>query len=400
MSVSIEKLDKFYAYERKPQEMPNQGNFWERFINGIKIVGAILAVFGVVIGASLYVGTNIERHNNQIEVLQNDAKEAKNSYKEIDKKIDELTDLVKSDHEIFLEIASLGTSETPYSIQLKDQYQVRVVEVENELYLSAPSWEGGTMIGNDFNGDTVYKSDDLYNKLIITSYLDGEKEVYFCGRFNENNHWNGKCILNVYEGDKLISIFEGVYDDGEIYSYKTVTVKKDDENKEEDIWLINDRINQGEYNSGETWKYTKTEEYIKSFTLEDVKEQQIATFEKFISTRNEKLLGYYKGNTSNGLYNDDTGNAYLEKYKSDGNLDFLYVGKMKNGYPHDNTKNAWSVAWGYANDGYYYYIGTFTNGNHGKPPKNWKPMTQEEINEKVNPDDFEYPLTGLVDDNL
>lgn len=400
MSLSVEKLDKLYTYEEKLRKMAgaaNQGNFLERVINGIKTVGAVFVVFASLIAATLYIGTNIERHNNEIKVLKDDTEEVKDSYKEIDKKIDELTDLVKSDHEIFLEIASMDASETPYKVQMKDKYQVRTEEVKNETRLAAPTWENGNIIGTDVNGDTIYNPEDLYNKPIITAYLDGKNEVYFYGRFNENNHWNGRCILNVYEGNKLISIFEGVYDDGEIYSYKTIVVKEDDENKGEYIWLVNDRVNQGEYNSGETWKYTKHEDYIKGFTLEDVKEKQITTVDKFISSRNEKLLSYYKGNTSNGLYNDNTEKAYLIKYKNDGNLDLLYVGKVKNGYPNDNTGNAWSVAWGHADDGYYYYKGTFTNGKHGKAPKNWKPMTQEEINEKINPDDFACPLTGLAD---
>lgn len=398
MSVGVEKL---YTNERKLREMagaPNQGNFWERVINVIKTAGAVFVVFASLIAATLYIGTNIERHNNEIKVLKDDAKEVKDSYKEIDKKIDELTDLVKSDHEIFLEIASIDASEAPYKVQMKDKYQVRTEEVKNEIRLADPAWENGNIIGTDANGDTIYNPEDLYNKPIITAYLDGKNEVYFYGRFNENNHWNGRCILNVYEENKLISIFEGIYDDGKIYSYKTVAVKEDDENEGEYIWLINDRVNQDEYNSGETWKYTKHEDYIKGFTLEDVKEKQITTVDKFISSRNEKLLSYYKGNTSNGLYNDSTEKAYLIKYKNDGNLDLLYVGKMKNGYPNDNTGNAWSVAWGYANDGYYYYNGIFTNGNHGKAPRNWKPMTQEEINEKINPDDFDYPLTGLIEE--
>lgn len=75
---------------------------------------------------------------------------------------------------------------------------------------------------------------------------------------------------------------------------------------------------------------------------------------------------------------------------------YLYVGKIKDGEENDNTGNAWSIGWGYADDGYYYYKGKFSNGEREKTPKNWKPMTQEEADSIVNPNDFNCSLQGLV----
>lgn len=356
----------------------------------------ILVLAVGIIGPIVTITIEFTKQGNSIDNLNRDVAEIKENYESIDNTIDELTDLVSKDHEIFLELSPVRKEEEPYDIEFKDSYYIKMESVASEEYLAEPSWEKGSIIAKDVNGDGVYRDEDLYNMPIITSYLEGDNEVYFYGKFNENNHWNGKCILNVYNGNNLVSIFEGVYDDGELFSYKRVSIDGGN------TWTVNDRIREGDYNSGETWIYEKTDDFVKGFSIEDVKEKQILTVDRFLDSKGKKLLGYYKGNTSNGLYNDDNknGSSYLVKYKEDGAVDYLYVGRMKDGYPHDNTGNAWSIGWGYEGDGYYYYEGIFDKGKHGRPPKNWKPMTEEEIREKVNPEKFKCLLTGLVINEL
>ena len=246
----------------------------------------------------------------------------------------------------------------------------------------------------EVDGETIYSMEDLYNVPIVTSYIENGKEIYFLGRFNENKNWNGKCILNTYDNDKLCSIFEGVYENGVLFSYKCLT--GDDER-----WIINERVVHKGYNSGTTYVYTKSDDFIKNFTLDNVKEKQILDIETFLLSKNENLMSIYCGNTVRGRYNDDSGYAYFVKYKEDGTVEYLYKGKWLNGEENDSSGNAWYIGWGHANDGYHYYKGKFTGGEQDKKPKSWyEPLTQEEIDQIVDPDNFDCDLKGLVSTGL
>lgn len=305
----------------------------------------------------------------------------------------------KDDHSSIIALESKVNETSAYNIVFKDGYNVKMQGEGEERYLAAPIWKDGNIIASDVNGDIIYKAEDLYNTPILTSYMEGDNEVYFYGKYNENNHWNGCCILNVYLGNKLLYIFEGIYDDGELFSYKRVSSEKiiSEDNIEKEIWIINKRVVQDGYNSGETWSYEKSDDFIKGFTLDNVKEKQILAVDKFIDFKCEKLLSYYKGNTSNGTYNDKTGNAYLVTYKENGDVKRLYKGNFENGDSEDQTGNAWTLSWGNANDGYHYHNGEFKNGKPIDTKNDWKyPVDQEFINSIVNPEYFNCSLAGLI----
>ncbi|MCM1057662.1 MAG: hypothetical protein NC517_08645 [Firmicutes bacterium] len=341
--------------------------------------------------AIVYVTASLTSLKNADEQTQKEISSIKEEIRSTNNNIEELASLVDDDHEFFIQLASLGNYENAYKVVFQDTYNVKTETIKNEEYLAPPSWGNDDIIASDIEGDIIYRAEDLYDTLIITSYTEGNEETYFYGRFNENNHWNGKCVLNIYEGDKLVSIFEGIYDDGELFSYKAVIEGKNS------TWVVNDRKRQGNYNSGETWTYEKTKDFIKGFSPENVKDKQILTVEKFLTSQNERLMNYYKGNTSNNIYNDNTGNARYVKYSDNGDVEYLYVGKVENGKLTDQSGDAWSISWGYADDGYYYYNGPIKDGAYEKKPKDWHPMTQEEIENKVDSDFFGCPLTGLID---
>lgn len=364
---------------------------------GIKgFMDAVAGIWPVIlslVGAIIYIVSTLTSYGDQIIQLNNEVESINEDVENINSQITAISSLAKDNHEMFLNMSSMVKEEAAYTIQLKDIYEVKTEMIQNEEFLAAPLWDKDTVIASDVSGDIVYKAEDLYNTPIITSYMEGDNEVFFYGKFNKNNHWNGKCILNVYSGNNLLSIFEGTYNDGVLFSYKRVSA-------EGDTWVINDRVNQEKYNSGETCIYSKTTDFVKDFTVDNVKEKQIIPVENFLESRKEKLISYYKGNTSNGRYNDSTGNAFLVKYKEDGDVSILYEGQFKDGDFQDTTGNAWFICWGENNDGYYYYEGDFNNGDHGKAPKHWEPMTQEQIDEYAKPEKFKCPLTGLIDDSL
>lgn len=366
----------------------------ERIKEFINTTGGFLTFIAIIVGASAYVVTSLTKHGDGIERLNEKFDGIEENYADMQSQIWHFTELSNEDHKILVNLAARSKEETAYNVEVLNAEFARTTTINNEVFLSDLNLNASYMFAKDWNDDITYTVEDLCNYPIITSYKEGDNDVYFYGRYNENGNWNGTCILNTYNGDDLVSIFEGVYEDGTLFSYKRVSDEKDG------TWLITDRISQDSYNVGKTWKYTKTTAFTKSFDIQNIQEKQMMTVDKFLNSINENLISYYKGNTSNGLYNDDTGNAYLVKYKEDGDVELLYKGGFKDGYPNDNTGNAWSIAWGYANDGYHYFKGKFVNNDHKRTKDFLKPMTQEEINEKVNPNDFDCLLTGLIVQDL
>ncbi len=406
MLVFVGKINDAITHRRKPWKMSNtnskgnaestqrkRGRIREFLDRNGGLVAAIVGIFtaiSLIAAAVFYVVSNTISHENGIEKLNEKIANIEGNYDEMHNEIRDFSELFKEDHKILVNLAANSKSEPVYNVEVLSSDFARTELINEEDFLSELNLDVSHIFAKDWNGSITYTVEDFYNTPIITSYKENNNDVYFYGRYNENGNWNGTCILNTYNGDNLVSIFEGVYQDGNLFSYKRVSSEKDGE------WLITDRIALEDRNIGKTWSYAKTNDFTKEFDYESVKEKQILTVDNFLQSINGKLLSYYDGSTSNGLYNDETGNSYFVKYKDDGDVQFLYVGKMKNGQPNDNTGNAWSIMWGNEDDGYYYYKGTFKDGKHGKAPENWEPMTQEEINEKINIDNFNCPLTGLV----
>ena len=361
------------------------------YIGSVNIIYTLIAIIVVVVGVASYIITTNVSQSKDIESLQKDSEKINVAVKDLEKSFDDIEDISEDDHAILVELNSIIKEQPAYFLMSNAGDFIETETVNDEIFISELNVEDGTdILFQEVNGETVYSMEDLYNVPIITSYIENGKEVYFCGKFNENKNWNGKCVLNIYNGDKLYSIFEGVYDDGNLFSYKCMT-------EDDGRWIINDRIVHSEYNDGETYIYKKTSDFTKNFTLDNVREKQILDIDNFLLSKKESLLSFYKGNTVNGKYNDDSGRAYLVKYKEDGTVNYLYCGNLSNGEENDKTGNAWCIGWGYANDGYHYYKGTFTDGQQDKKPKSWyKPMTQEEIDAIVNQEDFDFELTGLL----
>lgn len=60
--------------------------------------------------------------------------------------------------------------------------------------------------------------------------------------------------------------------------------------------------------------------------------------EDFIEEIDTPVDSYYRGNTSNGIYNDNTGEAYLVRYNEDGTVKVLYKGIIRKGNHADSKK--------------------------------------------------------------
>lgn len=224
-------------------------------------------------------------------------------------------------------------------------------------------WEDENLvIGEDMENGKKYTVDDLMKESIVTTYVDQStgEIVVFKGQYDKYNHWNGNCIINRYKDNKLKFIMDAEYISGKLTKYKQVFSCANARGDE--LWMVSEREIEEYKNRGETWSYFKDSEYEKIIEMDSIKESDIIDADSFRLILSSNLEGYYNGYTSDRLYNDDTGQAYLIKYAREGYIRTLYVGKMEDGYFEDATNNAWYIAKSEDTD-YMYYKGEFHKGH-------------------------------------
>lgn len=332
--------------------------------------------------------TNIENINTQIKRLDDSLANLNSAMYSIVNSINERVDNLLSVQKIkpLDEVASIFT--TSY-IASSDMH-----------LLNTPVWNSSDDIAINVETQEKFSAEELANHKLLFRYTDGNEESFFYGQFNENNQWDGNCIINTYSNNNLTMIMDAVYDNGRLYSYKQVIPST-----KNDVWYVSKRKNEGAWNSGETWTYFKKEDVNKSFTNSSISAENILDLESFISlVKINGLEGYYCGNTSNGFFNDDTGNAFLIKYNTDGLVRYFYHGKILNGQAHDMTEgaNSWEIAWGYDNDGYYFYQGRFDSTKDKNKidlgDKDPNKISLEEIHNIINEMHINYNLYWIGDE--
>ncbi|WP_026661331.1 hypothetical protein [Butyrivibrio sp. AC2005] len=184
------------------------------------------------------------------------------------------------------------------------------IEVNAEIktaqgFLSEPMWTAGENFAEDSTTGEIIKVENAIGETLVIPYEEGDKKIVFCGQFNENMHWNGHCVINVYSQDVLINITEANYDDGLLLSYKQAFV-------DNGSWYTSNRkiidcINGYDVSDGETWRYKYSGDIRMSFNFLEVESKDIFTVDRL--RIGEKLLEYYQGRTYKGKYSDGTGNA-------------------------------------------------------------------------------------------
>lgn len=228
-----------------------------------------------------------------------------------------------------------------------------------------------------------YTVKQLAGQPILLPYTENGKEIFFYGQLDGNGNWDGHCVVNVYKDDKLELITDAQYDSGKLLSCKQAF--PDSSTGGQDVWVISKRVIEDDHSSGETWRFFRSGDFAKDFTIDTVEVDDIMDADQFRAKIDGTLEGYYHGENSKGKYNDDSGDAYLCKYFEDGTIRTLYIGKFKDGQFEDSTGNAWMVGKLKIGDKYSYYRGPFTNGNRCDDPKYWEePLTIDRVKEIVN----------------
>lgn len=224
----------------------------------------------------------------------------------------------------------------------------------NDINISTSSLATDVCVGTDSEGN-VYIAEELIDKTVLLTYVDGDKEVYFLGQYNENYRWNGYCVTNAYYMDgTLYGICESNFENGQRLDYKSFY--KDASNE----WIYTNRVCTDEGNLGTSISYAFEYNKVKNFTNTNVRVTDIFYVDKFIETFNPTMSEYYYGNTSGGEYNDDSGQAYYVRYFEDGTVKTLYQGKFIGGEFYDDTGEAWYIVKEVDTE-YMYYKGVFEN---------------------------------------
>lgn len=239
--------------------------------------------------------------------------------------------------------------------------------------------------------DENHKSSELKGEKLLLSYFYDNQEIYFYGQFSKNMHWDGNCIINIYKNNQLYLVTDAFYDDGELKSYQQIFTYYT--NASEEVWCISQRECTKSGNIGDSWNYYKNSDINKDFTIDNVEPHNIynvAQIKKIIKEDLEcPIEAYYHGMTSDGLYNDETDNAYVVKFsKKDSTVRTLYFGRFKDGDFFDNTGNAWMIGRDdkQITSPYAFYIGNFKDN---KPNEIWTTdnsqtnLSLDDINEKI-----------------
>lgn len=375
--IKMPKKKKNVIQEENSNNVNNQkSSIKARIETGI----AILTGLSLLFGAYNYVESKFDKLNDklneclkkdEINNLTTDVSEmreylysddgVKDQLGEFSDKMDKVTNL-------------LNITAIKADVTTEEYVKNNVSIVDNDISDSTSSISPDTCIGTDSDGK-VYIAKNLIDQTILLTYNEDDKEIYFLGQYNKNYHWNGYCVINTYDADgKLNGINESNFDDGNRLDYESYYLS-DKQNE----WIYTDRDCKKETNEGISIQYKSNFSKQKNFTTTNVRVSDLIYIESMKEYDNKEILSYYMGKTSNGVYNDDSGNAYLVMYNSGGFVSVYYKGDFRDGYFED--ENAIEIVLDESDNinKYFLYNGGFTRGKRISDD-GIKYITQDEIN--------------------
>lgn len=315
--------------------------------------------------------TEIDNINARLQTLESDIKNLKDDTDKLDNRLYEINKFTP-------------TANTINSLELS--YNDSDIAV-----LPSPTWNSKDVIVTDLETKTDITAEELVNKTLLLPYMDmeNEQEVYFLGQFNENNHWDGHCIINIYENDYLIFIMDAVYDDGTIQFYKQM-LPYEVEDTGDYVWSVSHRSYNGKSNIGESWVYHEDKDLYskKIFNFDNVTYMDMITADQFKKSITTPLESYYHGNTSKGNYNDTTGESYIVRFYKDGNVRLLYYGDFVDSAFIDD--DAWEIYYSSDDNSYVYCKGIFEDDEYKGEDKTL--VSVDEINNLIKGYNFDCEL--------
>lgn len=313
------------------------------------VIAIIVTISLAVVSAAWAIDnrfSNLEVQIAYLDTIKTDIESINNEIKTIDDNIEIIDDDLNSDGGVKDQLGIINEALHIKIITIPDDEEY--IPVKN----SVPKATSGYGIQSSIKIDTkigIYKNGkdcfvrDVVDERIILTYTEGNSEIYFYGTYNENCHWDGYCVTNVYSSDGILTgICESNFDDGKRLDYKSFYLSKSNSNE----WIYVNKENLSESNIGTSIKYEFTYNKIKNFTSTNVKVSDIIFVDDFIEDNSLKMLSYYYGNTSDEEYNDiltkedikkGKKKAYLILFDDDGYVEIFYISNFIGGSANDDN---------------------------------------------------------------
>lgn len=342
------------------------------------VLGISIPAFITVIG---FIAANLYSLNATVSSLSVKMDEMDSKIEDINTKVENMQNEIRGENGIYSRLTAI---ETKLDIQVVEASSNMVsylnkadIEKNSSEITTAATIDPNAVIGTDAEGN-VYIADELINQTIILTYNGEGKEVYFLGQYDENYKWNGYCVTNAYYPDgSLYGICESNFDDGIRLDYKSF-VATDVPNE----WIYSNKTCNEASNAGENILYSMDYNQTKNFTTTNVRVTDIMYPDDFVNQNNPHMQKYYNGNTVDGKYEDNTGNAYYISFDENGTVKTLYIGRFANGNFNDDTGEAWEISYSEDYETYVYNRGSFKDG--GFVGGDSKQVDAEGINELVS----------------
>ena len=366
-----------------------------------------LAIVGAIIGSYITTLVNVGKLQSDIgglnQRIEDAIKSTDDRFADADKRIDGIrddimslrTDITAMNESIKGLVNDVGEAKGKLSaIAIKPEGQIGDTVLSfsylknDDVYLSRPSFDKGIVaVGLD---NKEYSAEDLQNQQIIIPYKENGQEVFFQGRFNENNQWDGECLINVYQDGIFVIATEAIYDNGKRKEYQQLFPNGDE-------WVFSRRVDQTTFNGGDTWKYEKIADGKQTISFDDPDPADMIHPSEVEYESGAALISHYHGNTSEGKYNDESGEAYLIAYYDDGYTRLVYQGKFVNGLQDDDTGEAWQIARDKViGTNYMLYKGVFKKGKQMQKAgeaSDWEnPLSSEKMKQYTEGKPFEDEL--------
>lgn len=346
---------KIITMPKKKQEDKKQ-NVIQISVGGVITIVVTIAL--AAIGASWKISGNITSLNKDVKSINTKLNTANSEIKEMKEYLyadggvkDQLGELSNNMDSI---TELLNITAIKANVTTEEYINSNVSVVGNNVSNSTSSFSADTCIGTDSEGK-AYIAKDLIGQTILLTFDQGDKEIYFLGQYNDKYHWDGYCVINTYTDGVLNGVSESNFDDGNRLNYESFYLS---DNQGE--WIYTDRDCKEDSNDGISIRYKLDYDKQKNFTLTNARASDIIYVENLASYDNKEVLSYYVGSTSDGVYNDNSGDAYLVRYNEDGFVNVFYKGCFQNG-SFDDT-NAVEIVFDSSNDRYFLYQGTFVDG--------------------------------------
>lgn len=122
--------------------------------------------------------------------------------------------------------------------------EVNRVEQSGGLILTSAS----VVAYNDHGAE--FTANQLSDIKLLLPYHEGKQNVFFYGQFDEENRWDGDCLVNIYENGTLKLITDAVYENGKLLNFKQAF--PDTTTGGQAVWTFSERTAQDDFSTGRT----------------------------------------------------------------------------------------------------------------------------------------------------